>query len=408
MEPYQLTRKYRSAKAVLIALLLCLTLVTEVWAAEPAPITPSNDETTRHGFDHFYNMEYDKAIKDFEKVVKEHPDDPFPNNYLLSAVLFKELYRVGALNSEAYASDNFLSARAKRPLDANAQKRIKDLIARSETLTEQRLQKNQNDADALYARGVARGMRSTYMGMGEKAWLAAVRSALAARRDHERVLELDPKYVDAKMLVGIHNYIIGTLNWAARTAVTVVSVGGSKTKGLDYLREVSKSNTVATTDAKIALALFLRREQKYAEALEVVRGMAEQYPRSFLLAQEYGDLLNASGHGREAIAQYQSILANIKKNFYPLPEPEHAAYGLGLSARGQREFQLAAESFDLAANTPGAESTMIDRANLSAGQMYDVLQKRDMAMKRYQAATLTNGESADQARKYLRQPYRGL
>src|SRR6266581_7140529 len=110
MEPYRVTRKNRSAAAVAVVLLVCLTLVSTVWAAEPTPVTPANDATTRRGFDHFYNMEYDKAIKDFESVVKEHPDDAFPNNYLLSAVLFKELYRVGAMNSEAYASDNFLSA----------------------------------------------------------------------------------------------------------------------------------------------------------------------------------------------------------------------------------------------------------------------------------------------------------
>jgi tetratricopeptide (TPR) repeat protein len=407
MEPYRATRKSRSFITLLtLTLFLAFTSVTEVWA-DP-PVTPANDPTTRRGFDHFYNMEYEKAIKDFENVAEKHPDDPFPNNYLLSAVLFKELYRVGALNSESYASDNFLSAKAKRPLDPNTQKRIKDLIARTETLTAERLAKNPNDTDALYARGVARGMRSTYMGMGEKAWLASVRSALAARRDHERVLELDPKYVDAKMIVGIHNYIIGSLNWAVRTAVTVVSVGGSKSKGLDYLRDVSKSNTVATTDAKIALALFLRREQKYTEAVELVRGMTEQYPHSFLMAQEYGDLLNAAGHGQEAISQYQSILESCKKKFYPLPEPEHAAYGLGVSARGQRQFQLAADAFDTAANTSGAESTMVDRANLAAGEMYDILQKRDIALKRYQAAAASNGESADEARKYIRQPYRGV
>jgi len=64
------------------------------------------------------------------------------------------------------------------------------------------------DVDALYARGVALGFRSTYMGMAEKHWLQAVRAALAARRDHEKALEIDPHYVDAKMTVGIHNYII--------------------------------------------------------------------------------------------------------------------------------------------------------------------------------------------------------
>ena len=32
---------------------------------------------------------------------------------------------------------------------------------------------------------------------------------MGARHDHERVLELDPNYLDAKMVVGTHNYVIG-------------------------------------------------------------------------------------------------------------------------------------------------------------------------------------------------------
>ena len=70
--------------------------------------------------------------------------------------------------------------------------------------------------------------------------MAAVRSALGARRDHERVLELDPTYVDAKMTVGIHLYIIGSLDWAGRTAVALFGVTGNRQKGLDYLREVTR------------------------------------------------------------------------------------------------------------------------------------------------------------------------
>ena len=129
---------------------------------------------------------------------------------------------------------------------------------------------NPKDTDALYARGVARGFRSMYMGMAEKSWISAVRSAMAARRDHERVLELDPSYVDAKMTVGIHNYIIGSLNWAGRAAVALVGVTGNKQKGLDYLREVSRSHGTSSEDATLALSLFLRREQRYSEALELV------------------------------------------------------------------------------------------------------------------------------------------
>ena len=146
------------------------------------------------------------------------------------------------------------------------------------------------------------------MGMAEKSWMPAIRSAMAARRDHERVLELDPSYVDAKMTVGIHNYIIGSLNWAGRAAVALFGVTGNRQKGLEYLREVSRSNGTSSNDAALALSLFLRREQRYDEALQLVGRLSHQYPRNFLLAVEHAHLLNAAGHGREAIAEYQQAL----------------------------------------------------------------------------------------------------
>jgi len=65
--------------------------------------------------------------------------------------------------------------------------------------------------EALYVRGVARGLKSTYIALVDKSFLAALRSAVAARRDHERVLQIDPKYVDAKTIVGAHNYVVGSL-----------------------------------------------------------------------------------------------------------------------------------------------------------------------------------------------------
>ena len=55
------------------------------------PTRASNDVNTRKGFDNFYNLEYDKAIREFEAALQAHPDDPFAVNHLLSAVIFKEL-----------------------------------------------------------------------------------------------------------------------------------------------------------------------------------------------------------------------------------------------------------------------------------------------------------------------------
>jgi tetratricopeptide (TPR) repeat protein len=395
--------------AILLFASLWLFLCSSAFSAQklPSAIRPGNNVLAARGFNELYNMDYDPAIRDFVKLQSQYPDDPFTSNYLLAAEVFKELNRIGALDTETYSSESFLTSKARRPLDTAAQKRIFDLVARVESLCNARLQKNPNDTDALYARGVARGFRSTYMGMAEKSWMAAIRSALASRRDHERVLELDPSYLDAKMTVGIHNYIIGSLNWAGRAAVALVGVTGNRQKGLDYLREVSRSHGTSSNDAALALSLFLRREQRYPEALELVSRVSREYPRNFLLVIEYAHLLNAAGHGREAIAQYNLVLQKGREGRYSTFQPELVAWGLGISQRGQHEFAKAASSFDLVTTVGSADPALIDRANVAAGEMYDTLGQRDVAIAHYRRA-LDGGREGDYvsaAHKHLRRPY---
>jgi len=391
----------------LVSICFCTCAFAKGAQGIPVAIRPSNNALAARGFNELYNMDYGPSIRDFSKLQGEFPDDPFTSNYLLAAEVFRELNRIGALNTETYSSDSFLTSRDRRPLDLAAQKRILDLVARVETLCNARLQKNPNDTDALYARGVASGFRSTYMGMAEKAWLPAIRAALASRRDHERVLELDPNYVDAKMTVGIHNYLIGSLNWAGRAAVALVGVKGSRKKGLEYLREVSRSHGTSSLDAALALSLFLRREQRYPEALELVSRISREYPRNFLLAVEYAHLLNAAGQGREAIAQYRLVLERGREGKFSTFQPELAAWGLGVSLRGQHEYEHAASAFDMIATFKDVEPSLIDRAEVAAGEMYDTLGLRNQAVERYRKviAAGRQGESFTTARKHLRRPY---
>src|SRR5450755_2014770 len=334
---------YVTVARVSVAILaILLTVSTATAASDPdastwVPTRPANDVNTRKGFDNFYNMDYDKSIREFEAAVQGHPDDPFTVNHLLSAVIFKELLRIGALDTEAYASDNFLDKKNLQPLDPKVHDRVNQLSAQSIALSDARPAKNPNDANALYARGVARGLKSTYMGMAEHAWFAALRSALGARHDHERVLELDPNYVDAKNLLGIHLYVIGSLSWPAKVAASMVGIGGNKQKGLEYLRDViAHGDPEVAWDAKLALSLFLRREQLYNEALQLVGSLYQTFPRNFLIATEYAHLLNAAGHGPQAIAAYKKIVVGCKGNAFTVCRMEIPAYGLGQAMSGQR------------------------------------------------------------------------
>src|SRR5580700_5838914 len=114
-----------------LVLLLCLCCVGWGAGAQTAGVVPptrvDNDANTRKGFDHFYNLEYDKAIHEFEAAQQAHPNDPFAVNHTLAAVIFKELYRIGALDTESYAADSFLTKRLAEPLDPNARDRVKQL-----------------------------------------------------------------------------------------------------------------------------------------------------------------------------------------------------------------------------------------------------------------------------------------
>jgi tetratricopeptide (TPR) repeat protein len=373
--------------------------------AEPA-LAHGSSPLARSGFEYFYNMEYDKAIRDFTLDVQQHPDDPAATNHLLSAVLFKELYRIGALDTELYASDSFLSAR-QFDVDPKVRERVRQLTDRALALAEKRLRANPNDVDALYERGVAKATRATALGLMDKAWISALRSAIGARRDHERVLELDPNYSDAKMVVGVHYYILGSLSWAIKVAASVVGLSGNRAKGIQYLYEASGAGGENGVNATIALSLFLRREQRYPEAIKLVGGLHTAYPHNFLVALEYPNLLNAAGRGPEAIAAYRKLLEEARSGAYQDPRLEQVSWGLGETLRGQRDFAGAAAAYESVGGFSHVEPELLDRANLAAGEMYDLLQERALAIKKYQQVVATAGDSprAGLARKYLKQPY---
>jgi tetratricopeptide (TPR) repeat protein len=80
---------------------------------------------------------------------------------------------------------------------------------------------------------------------------------------------------------------------------------------------------------------------------------------------------------------------------------------LGQALRGQRQYQEAAEAYDLSASH-GNDPELRQKATLAAGQMYDLLQKRDTALEKYRTVIAEDSASgeADSARHYMKQAYK--
>jgi hypothetical protein len=371
------------------------------------PYRADQDPQVKQALDDFYNLEYDKALSLFDHIEKAHPDDPFAIVHILQATVFRELYRLNLLDTTLYAHDGFLSGRAVHG-DPAVRARVDQLTAQTVKLCDDRMAKNPNDVDALYVRGVARGLKSTYMALVDKSFVAALRNAMAARHDHERVLQIDPKYIDAKTVVGTHNYVVGSLPMPVKILAGITGLGGSKKKGLAYLEEASKEGRESSVDARVALALFLRREARYGDASTVVQTLTSQYPKNFLFALENCNLLKDGGKGPDAISCYQKLLDGAKSGEYADPHIEFAAFGFAESLRGQRDYEGALKQYEFTATVPNGQLSLKQRSELAAGEMYDVLSKRDQAVHEYQAVIAQDNSStqAEVARKLLREPYR--
>ena len=375
-------------------------------AAGPAHGAP-HDPLTEAAFDHFYNMDYERATQEFERIVEKHPNDPFAVNHLLTSVLIHDLYDTGSMNTGDYANDSFIG-RAPRPTDPKVKERIKELVRKAEGLEEQELKANSKDVNALYCRGVTRAQFSVYTGLVERAWFSALRNAVGARHDHEHVLEIDPTYLDAKMVVGTHNYVIGRLPWSVKVAAALAGLSGSADKGLEYLREVANSEGENAVDAKVVLTLFLRREHLYDEALGYMNELAAKYPGNHLFLTEVANLQRAAGRLDDAEAAYRKVWQNGREGKYGTLHYELAAWGLGELLRSKKDLAGAAAAYDLVNEAPMPDPDVLQKANLAAGEMYDLLQKRDLAMKKYQTVLAGNANTgpADQARRYIKEAYR--
>jgi tetratricopeptide (TPR) repeat protein len=373
---------------------------------DPINLTPE----VREAQNHFYNLDYEGALTRFEAIQKANPQSAIATGYILTTLVFRELYQQDLLDTTYYAHDSFLTSKRNVPVPQTNRDRIEQLTNSAIALADQQIKANPNDANAYFARGYARGIHAAFITLCDHSFVAAARQGLSSRNDSESALKIDPNYADAKMAIGIQQFAVASLPRLVRMLVGIAGVGGNKEKGLELLRESATHGIVTPIESRTALSLFLRHDARYAEAIVVQKGLADQYPHDYLFRLEVANLTKDSGNGPAAIAIYREVLADAKKpNYFIEPRLHMAYWGLADTQRGQNDIADAAENYLLAAAQPTCSDWLRRRAQLNAGEMFDLLHRRDEAVKQYQLASAGGGDQsqADSARRYLKTPYTG-
>jgi tetratricopeptide (TPR) repeat protein len=363
------------------------------------------------GYDHFYNLEFDQALANFDQAIAQDPSNPDLHNHAAETVVFSEMYRDGALESELVTGNNSLLRRAKLNPAPATQKRFLGEIQKALDLEQARLRRNANDTGALYAMGITYGLRANYYFLVQKDWVSALHDSTTARKAHNRVSELDPKNVDARLVQGLHDYVIGSLPAMYKMFGFLIGFHGDKERGIRIVEQVAAGGSLNRIDAQIFLAAIYRREHHPAKALPLVESLIARFPRNYLLRFEQAEMYSGLGDGKKAVASVQQV-AQLKTQgspgfarvqwesiYYHLGTIQFWYGDLGAALANMQKVAAHAEEVDL--NT-GVLAWM------RVGQIYDLTQRHSLAIEAYKKAMAyaPEAEAARESRRYISVPYR--
>ena len=139
----------------------------------------AEENLVSQGFDHFYNLEYDQALALFHQADARNSNSADVHNHLAETILFREMLRDGALESELVSGDNSFLRRAKLNPSPETKRDFLNDVSAAISLASKRLESNPNDTGALYALGIAYGLRANYNWLVNKSWRESLRDATA-------------------------------------------------------------------------------------------------------------------------------------------------------------------------------------------------------------------------------------
>jgi hypothetical protein len=389
--------------------------------AAPAFDRKRFDELRKEGFDALYNLDYEGARRHFNEMTREFPGHPAGYQFLAAALWLRTLNESRRLQASLYNNEGFYKEDKNDKGDAKAADEFKELTRRTKELCQNRLVRDPKDVEALYYLGASEGLRAAWGSMVERSFMSALRNGNDSVDHHRDLLKIDPTYTDAKVTVGMYDYVVGTLPLPVKILASIGGFRGSKKRGLATLEQVAREGTWAKDDAKSLLIALLKREGRFRDAYTYANELATKYPRNYLFRMEAADALVSQAEMErasnpeaakkteaEAFAVFDALLAPQRGPNAPHPPLDlvHYNYGEALLVAGRAE--RAAEELLAAATVPNAESSMVTRARLRAAQALDVAGKREEALTQYKAVLALPDvfDSHEDAKRGLKEPYK--
>jgi hypothetical protein len=266
------------------AALLWLACATVCVGQSPNKFVPQPD--LERGFREMYNLDFKGAHVTFHVYQSAHSDDPLGYVSDGAAYLFAEFNRLQILESDLFTDDQLFDGRSTQAPDPAVKVAFEAALNRSDELVSRILAASPDDANALFSRVLANGLRGDYAAMIEKRNLASLSYMKVSRITAQKLLQIDPNCYDAFLAVGVENYLLGSTSAPVRWVLRLTGSETDRAEGIQRLRLTAQKGYYLAPFARLLLAVAALRDKDKETARILLAGLATEFPHNQLYSKE--------------------------------------------------------------------------------------------------------------------------
>lgn len=355
----------------------------------------SSDDHTRRGVDFIYSLQFDSAKSEFNQLIKIKPDHPAGHFFLAMVEWWEILIDLNNKDNDEY----FYS-----------------LLEKVINVCDKKLDSNQDDVTALFFKGGAIGFRGR-LRVHREEWLLAANDGRLAIPIVHRAYKIEPNNVDILLGMGIYNYYRDVIpeEYPFVKPFVIFFPSGDRMLGIQQLRQASEKARYANIEATYFLIQILSNyEKQYSQALPLALKLYQRYPGNPVFQRYVGRLYSTLGKWEDMRTIFDDVLARSLKSStgYNESAQREAYFYLGLYGMNYSKLDSALQCFykcdELSRELDvGEQSGFMVISNLRIGMIYDLQNKRELAVKQYNKVLSMNNHksSREMAKKHINKPY---
>ncbi|MFN0168698.1 MAG: tetratricopeptide repeat protein [Bryobacteraceae bacterium] len=391
--------------------LLLLLFAIDLRAASGTPFSQEEIGQIRQINRDLYSLEYGKARHLCRAIIAAAPEDPLGYVYLARTQWLEHMNREGALSLYRYSARDFFSNPAKYGvgISAEGERQFRDVSRQAIDLAKAELGTNPRDLRARYLLGVAYQNLATFEATVKHSWWATFANGDKGVRHHRQVEVGAPEFYDPRLSAAMYQYVAASIPWRLRWFTILLGRSGSKTRGKELLELVAANAVLVADDVRTLLAVLYTRDGEFDKALEKLLRLHQDYPANFLVHIEIGDTRMRMKQPNEAIAVYQTVLAQAQANGDRSTRFEAGVVHnrLGLAQRAANDLPAAEKSFLAAIAHAASSDRTRAQARLELGKTLDLEGRRGEAIDQYRQllASAPPASLQREAESLLKRPY---